>query len=506
MTLFTASDVAKAYGGVAALSGAGLALRAGEVHALMGENGAGKSTLIRILAGVEQADHASFSLCGQAIRIDGPQAAFAHGFRFIHQELNVVPQLSVAENIFLAQPYPLRAGCLVDWRKLNARATAALARLGIRSIDVRRQMARLGTGDQMLVRIAGALAGEGERQASVFVLDEPTAALTDEESERLFTVIGELTGRGAAVLYVSHRMDEVRRICDRVTVMRDGLTVATLDVADTSTAEIIRLMTGRDLENIYPARRAPIGEEIALDVEALDSRGAASVAFTLRKGEILGLAGLANAGQSEIVKALMGAQPARITGLDAAGRRLGRQTPPLAWAQGFALVPRERRREGLVLSRSITENIALPWLRSLSRGEVFLDRKRQAREAAGLAGKVRLKAKGLSQPCRHLSGGNQQKVVFARALAGSPSVLLLDEPTRGVDVGARAEIYALIREWSAAGRSIVMASSDLPELLGLCDRILVMRDGRQSAIVPAAGLTQAGLLHLFYAEPGREAA
>jgi ABC-type sugar transport system ATPase subunit len=500
MTLLSVVNAAKAYAGVPALVDASLELAAGEVHALMGENGAGKSTLIKILAGVVQADSCTIAIDGTDVRLDGPQAAFRYGLRFIHQELNVVPQLSVAENIFLSQPYPRRFGALVDWKAINRRASEALARLKIAGIKPHRKMARLSTGDQMLVRIAATLVSGGGAPARIFVMDEPTAALTGEESERLFEVIGELRAAGSAILYVSHRMDEVMRIADRVTVMRDGRMVKTLATRETGKKEIIRLMTGRDVAEAYPARTSPIGEAIVLDVRRLATPHLSGISFQLRQGEILGLAGLANAGQSGLLRAVMGADANEVRDIAAGGVPLDARNPAAAWKSGFAYVPRERRREGLMLSRSIVHNVTLPHLRETSLLEMFLDRRRERAVTEELGRQVRLKATRLSQLCRQLSGGNQQKVVFARAIADKPSILLLDEPTRGVDVGARFDIYTLIRELSASGTSVLMSSSDLPELLGLSDRILIMRDGRQHGIVPASGLSQADLLHLFYDE------
>lgn len=499
-TLLSISRAAKAYAGVPALADASLELGRGEVHALMGENGAGKSTLIKILAGVVQPDRCTLAIEGQETDIDSPRAAYRHGLRFIHQELNVVPQLSVAENIFLGQPYPRRFGVLVDWKAINRRAVAALARLKISGIKPGARMARLSTGDQMLVKIASTLvSGEGA-PARIFVMDEPTAALTGEESERLFAVIRELRATGCAVLYVSHRMDEVMRISDRVTVMRDGRTISTAATAATGKREIIRLMTGREVAEAYPPRATPLGAAVALDVRRLETQHVAGVSFQLRRGEILGVAGLANAGQSELLRAVIGADASAARDLALAGAPLIARHPAAAWRSGFAYVPRERRREGLMLSRSITENVTLPHLAETSLLEAFLNRRRERELTEELGRQVRLKAARLSQLCRQLSGGNQQKVVFARAIAGRPSILLLDEPTRGVDVGARFDIYTLIRELSASGTAVLLSSSDLPELIGLCDRILIMRNGRQDAIVPAAGLSEADLLHLFHEE------
>ena len=494
----------KSFNGVPALIDASLDLRAGEVHALIGENGAGKSTLIKLLAGVLPADSIQIALQGQPVTIQDAQAAFRLGLRFIHQELAVIPQLSVAENIFLSQPYPKRAGILVDWRRLNERARFVLAQLGVTHLDPRQLMARLSPGNQMLVSIARAFVGDdvksGQVSALVYVMDEPTAALTGQETAMLFNVIGRLRERGSAVLYVSHRLDEIFRIADRVTVMRDGRVVDTCSIGGVTPADLIRMMTGRTLQQVYPPREVPCGERVLLDVQNLRTSAVSDVSFQLRSGEIVGVAGLNGAGRTELLRALMGAD--RMLGGDILldGVPVGRLSPALAWRRGIAFVPEERRSQGLVLSHSVSSNVTLPQLRHLSRGRLFLDKRVERETSLRLAEAVRLRARRPSQIVRQLSGGNQQKVVFARALARPPRVLLLDEPTRGVDVGAKVDIYALIRHISAQGTGILMVSSDLPELLGMTDRILVMRDGRMVDDVPTAGLTEAALLALCYGE------
>ncbi len=495
--LLSLKGVTKRYGPSLVLNGAALELRAGEIHALMGENGAGKSTLIKILAGVTEPDSAQASLRGEPLSLHAGEA-FRHGFRFIHQELDVVPQLSVAENVFIAEPYPRRAGMFVDWRKLNAAARSALAELEVTHIAPSTRMARLGTGDRMLVKLASALLPSTGAPGSVYVLDEPTAALTGAEAERLFRVLRRLARTGCAVLYVSHRLDEVFEICDRVTVMRDGRTLATLKVPDTTPGDVIRLMTGREVTQTYPPRVNKVGTETVLAVRGLESGLVQGVNFSLRAGEILGVAGLAGSGRSELLHALVGA--ATVTGeVILAGQRL---KPDVArsWARGVALVPEERRAQGLVLSRSVRDNVTLPYLGAVSRGGVFLNRSKEKRLTRSLGESVRLKATGPQQTVRQLSGGNQQKVLFARAMAGAPRALLLDEPTRGVDVGAKYDIYTLVRGLSADGVGIVLVSSDLGEVVSLCDRVLVLVGGRQAALISAAGLTQDALLSLCYGE------
>lgn len=495
------SGLVKTFGPARALDGAALSLRGGEVHALMGENGAGKSTLIRILAGLEVADAGEVTLDGASLRLGSPAAAQAAGFRFLHQELHVVPALSVAENMHLARPYPQRFG-LVDWRALRAAASGALARLGVSHIDVRAAMGALGAGDQMLVRIAATLLSGGPAPWA-YVMDEPTAALTGAEAARLFQAIAALKAAGAGVLYVSHRMDEVMALADRITVLRDGAHVATRARAATSRDEIIRDMTGREMADLFPPRVAGTGGGgtggAVLAVRGLRAAGVGPVDFDVAAGEVLGVAGLSGSGRGALLRALIGALPrAGEVMLDGAALA---DTPAGAWAQGVAYVPRERRAEGIMPRRALAETIALPHLDRLSRFG-FWQRGRTMALVGRLAGDVRLKAVGPAQPVAELSGGNQQKVLFARALASAPRVLLLDEPTRGVDVGAKFDIYGLIRDLAATGAAVVVVSSDLPELIGLSDRIAVMQDGRIAAVLPAKGMTEAALLAACYGKDG----
>ncbi len=495
MSLLSLSNVSKAYAGVPALRAVSLDLAPGEIHALVGENGAGKSTLIRILAGVTAADEAEIAIDGRPVAIDGPHAAFTHGLRFIHQELNVVPTLSVAENIFLGRAYPTKLAGLIDWKRLAKEARTTLARLGIDHIDPRRKMARLGVGDRMLVCISAAFLDTAGAEARIYVMDEPTAALTGEEAERLFRVLQEIRKAGRAVLYVTHRLDEVVRLCDRVTVLRDGAVIATTPVAETSHDDIVRMMIGRQVDGAYPSPLAPVDAgSVVLSVRDLLGDGLKPVSFDLHRGEVLGIAGLSGAGQSEVLRLLIGADRPRQGRLSLSGQELGQRGLKAKWGSGLAYVPRERRSEGLVLTRPIYENVSLPHLDAMSRGGVILDRRRERALARSRGEDVRLKAVGPRQLCYQLSGGNQQKVVFARALAGEPAVLLLDEPTRGVDVGAKFDIYSLVREWTARGMAVIIASSDFPELLGMCDRIMVMRERALAAVLDADGLTEESLI------------
>ena len=499
MPLLSLTDVTKVYGAAPALKGVDLTIERGEIHALMGENGAGKSTLIKILAGVVAPDTAGIVFDGKPVSIGSPAQAHRLGLRFIHQEFNVVPALSVAENVFMGRPYPRRGGAFIDWKRLNAAAGETLARLGIDHIDPSRPLGTLSLGDQMLVRISSAFLGEDGAEARLYVLDEPTAALSKAESERLFTVLEQLRGQGTSVLYVSHRLDEIMRICDRATVIRDGRTVDTGRIADITHDDLVALMIGRKVEDAYPPRLAPPRDETALTVEGLLP---GLLAFDLRAGEVLGIAGLANSGQREILRALFGDAPSGRATMRLSGKAYRPSSPADAWRAGVAYIPRERRSEGLVLSRPIFENATLPHLRRHSRWGAFLTPRAERLTATDQGRLVRLKAAGVSQRARELSGGNQQKVVFAKALLGNPSLLLLDEPTRGVDVGAKFDIYTVIREMTARGMAVILVSSDLPELLGMADRIAVLREGAIAGIVAAGDVDEERLINLCYGRTG----
>jgi ABC-type sugar transport system ATPase subunit len=498
MSLLSIGHLRKAYGGVLALKNASLGLRAGETLALMGENGAGKSTLIKILAGAVAPDEGDIRVEGAAASLRSPEEAHQRGLRFIHQELNVVSGLSVAENIFLGRLYPRRLG-LVDWRALNARAHAALAALGVEHVAPEIIVSKLPVGDRMLVKIAAAFLEDDAAGARIFVMDEPTAALTREESERLFQIVGALRARGCGILFVSHRLDEVLAIAARITVLRDGETCATLNANDATKERLIELMTGRkDIagdRNSATPRNAPI----VLTVNGLARDGLHDISFDLCRGEILGFTGLAGAGPERLIRALAASAGAGQMTIE--GAPVALRGPADAWARGIALTPRERRAEGLLLKQDVASNVSLPHLKRLSRLRWFIDRREERARAVDMGRRVRLKASGPRQKAWTLSGGNQQKVLLARAVAGAPRVLLLDEPTRGVDVAAKFDIYAFLREITAAGASVLVVSSDLEELLRLCSRVAMLREGRIAATVPTEGLTPQRLLALCYGDP-----
>jgi ribose transport system ATP-binding protein len=492
--LLSAISVTKAYAGVPALSGASLVIAPGEIHALMGENGAGKSTLIKILAGVVAPDTAEITVNGERVGIDSTKAAYRLGLRFIHQEFNVVPTLSVAENIFMGRRYPRRAGLFVDWKALNREAQRALDRLGIDHINPSQNLGELSLGDQMLVRISAALLDD----AKLYVMDEPTAALTRDESERLFRVLREIRASGSSVLYVSHRLDEIMALCDKATVLRDGRSIDSGALTNITHDDLVALMIGRKVEEAYPKATAQPRETTVFAAAGLTTTGLNPVSFSLREGEVLGIAGLSGSGQGELIRAIFGDVKVTAGTMTLSSSPYAPSSPAAAWQSGVAYVPRERRAEGLVMRRPIFENITLAHLKRQSRAGTWLTPNREKRFAAELGANMRLKAVGPAQDVLELSGGNQQKVVFAKAVAGNPRLLLLEEPTRGVDVGAKFDIYSIVRELTAKGAAVVLVSSDLPELIGISTRIAVMRQSEITTIVDAAGLREDDLINLCY--------
>jgi D-xylose transport system ATP-binding protein len=477
--MLRATGLTKRFAGITALDNVSFDLRAGEVHALCGENGAGKSTLIKLLSGVHP--HGSYE---GRFEVDGVEARFASirdanaaGIAVIYQELSCIDEMTVAENLFLGHE-PTRFGWFVDSRECERRAAAALARFGV-ALDPAAPVHSLGIGAKQLLEIVKALL----RESRILVLDEPTAALAEHEVETLLAILDGLRAKGMGLIYISHRLEEVTRIADRVTVLRDGATVATMPIAAADTATLVHHMVGRDVRDLYPRRNSTIGAPI-LEVRDLTVAGddgvsrLHAISFDLRAGEVLGLGGLMGAGRTELLSHLYGAWGRRVAGrVKLAGANVDRGGPARRLRAGLALVTEDRRRFGLCLEESVAFNLSLSSLRELSRAGWMLRRAVLERSQRWFV-TLGIRASGLDARVGRLSGGNQQKVVLGRALMTAPRVVMLDEPTRGIDVGAKMEIYALINSLTSAGCAVLLVSSELPELIGISDRVLMLHEGR----------------------------
>ncbi len=469
----------KSFGAVRALEDGSVTLYPGEAHALLGENGAGKSTLVKILAGVHQPESGRLLIDGEPVVFNGPAASRAAGVSIIYQEPTLFPDLTVAENIFVGRQ-PLRWLRRINPAEMNARARAAFTRLGV-DIDPGRPARGLSVADQQIVEIAKAISFD----ARVIVMDEPTAALTLVEVDRLFDVAKALCAEGAAVLFISHRLEEVFQLCQRATIMRDGRFVRTAEVADLTIDNIIRSMVGRDLDALFPKTETEPGEVI-LAVDRLTREGVfTDVSFEVRRGEIVALAGLVGAGRSEVARAVFGMDRRDAGTVTVRGNALPNGSPRAAMAAGVALVPEDRRQQGLVMEMAIDHNVALASLANL-RENGLIRRSRERALAARWASRLQLKYGRVKNPVATLSGGNQQKVVLAKWLARTPQVLIIDEPTRGIDVGTKAEVHRLLDELVGQGIGVLMISSELPEVLGMADRVLVLREGRLVAEIARA--------------------
>jgi ribose transport system ATP-binding protein len=492
------SGICKSFPGVQALDEAELEVAQGEVHVLLGENGAGKSTLMKILCGQYAQDRGEVVLAGAEICPTSPLDAERLGLVMIHQELNLVPALTVADNIYLGHE-PTTAG-LMRGQAMRAGSRHVLERLGSR-VGPETRVDSLSVAEQQLVEIARAL----RQQARVLVMDEPTAALSDAEIEVLFDVIRSLCTDGVAVIYISHRMREIFSIGDRVTVMRDGRTIGVRQVAAASQDELIRLMVGRSIAEQIPKRTVPIGEPM-LEVEELARAGAlVPVSLSVRSGEILGVAGLMGSGRTELARAIFGADATDSGTVRVAGRPPGRRDPAGSIAAGIGFLTEDRKRQGLVLQCTVAENVTLTILDDLLRYGL-LDLGAERRRAGALVERLRIRAASLDQRVVDLSGGNQQKVVLARWLAARCRVLLFDEPTRGIDVGAKAEIYQLIGELVEQGVAVVLISSEMPELVGLADRVAVMHEGALGGILERSEVTPERILQFALGEGAATAA
>ncbi len=488
-------SIDKRFPGVHALDDVSMDVLPAEVHALVGENGAGKSTLMKILAGVYAPDGGEIIYKGESYLPHSPGAARDAGIITIYQELNLVPEMSVTENMYLGME--LAHGPFLDWRAMHRQARELLAERLHLDVDPHTAVGKLGVGQQQMVEVAKALLHE----ADIIIMDEPTAALSPREIDDLFQIVREMKSHGVSTIYISHHLDETFELSDRTTVLRDGHLVATLPTADLDTPELIRLMVGRDLASHDPKKPAPIGDEI-MRVEGLTRRGVfEDISFSARAGEIIGLAGLVGAGRTEVVRGIFGADPLDSGRVLIDGQEVSIRNPRDAIDHGIALLTEDRKGQGLVLLFDVRENITLPVLDRLTRGQLT-DTSKERGIAEAFIDRLAIKASSQEQLALNLSGGTQQKVVLSKWLAAEARVIIFDEPTRGIDVGAKAEIYEIMNELVAQGDTIVMISSELPEIMAMSDRVLVMQGGRIRGELSRAEATQERIMHFATASDG----
>ncbi len=479
----------KAFGTNQVLKGVDFELRPGEVHALMGENGAGKSTLMNILVGLHALDQGTITVDGKETVFSNPGEAEKQGITFIHQELNIWPDMTVLENLFIGRELNLPYG-LLDTRKMKRLAREQLQRLSV-DLPLSREAGACSVGQQQMIEIAKALMTE----AKVIIMDEPTAALTEREIVKLFEVIRSLKAEGVSIVYISHRMEEIFAICDRITVMRDGITVDTKDIPATNFDEVVRKMVGRELTERYPKRNPKPGE-VVLEVKNATRRGLfENVSFNVRAGEVVGFSGLMGAGRTEIMRAIFGLDKLDGGEIVLKGKKINIRRPEDAVRHGIGFITEDRKDEGLVLEFSIRENMALPNLFSFT-SKGFISSRKEKEFVDTLVKRLQVKTQSAETPAGSLSGGNQQKVVIAKWIGIGPSLLILDEPTRGVDVGAKREIYQLINELTDRGVAIIMVSSELPEVLGMSDRIIVVHEGHIGGELAGSEATQENIMTL----------
>ncbi|WP_456266234.1 MULTISPECIES: sugar ABC transporter ATP-binding protein [unclassified Bacillus (in: firmicutes)] len=482
-------NIHKAFGKNTVLSGVSFDLVTGEVHALMGENGAGKSTLMNLLTGLYSLDQGTIQIDGRETAFKNPKEAEQHGIAFIHQELNIWPDMTVLENLFIGKEIYTKLG-LLDTKKMKTLAQTQLARLSV-NLSLEQEAGSCSVGQKQMIEIAKALMTD----AKVIIMDEPTAALTEREIEKLFQVIESLKKEGVSIVYISHRMEEIFAICDRITIMRDGKTVDTKAIPETNFHEVVKKMVGRELTDRYPERTPSTGD-IVLEVKQAARKGQfQDISFSVKAGEIVGVAGLMGAGRTEMMRSLFGLDPLDQGEIWVHGKKAVIKKPSDAVKLGIGFITEDRKDEGLMLDASIRENIGLPNLKSFS-PKGLIDKKTEQDFVDLLIKRLTIKTASSDISARSLSGGNQQKVVIAKWIGIQPKVLILDEPTRGVDVGAKREIYQLMNELTDRGVAILMVSSELPEILGMSDRVLVIHEGTISGELDKTEATQERIMTL----------
>ena len=483
--ILSIKNITKRYPGVVALDNVSIDFKKGEVHALLGENGAGKSTLIKAIAGAIQADAGEIIINGKSFTQLTPHSAKNEGIEVIYQEFNLLESLSVAENICFGE----KTGNLVSIKEMERKSKAIFDLMGV-TLDLKAQVRNLPSSQKQLVEIGKSVS----RNAKILIMDEPSAPLSVTEIDKMFDIVRKLKAKGVTIIYISHRMEEIFEIADRVTVLRDGKFIATKDIGNTTIKELINLMVGRELNQTYPAKKAPIGETI-LEIKHLYGNGDEDINLSLRKGEILGLAGLVGCGRTELARVIFGADKMDKGEILIHGQRVRIHLPKDAIAHGIGLIPEDRKLQGCFLEKQIRWNISIANIRSLCKQSI-IDTKLETKQASTYKDILNIKTPSLEQMTKNLSGGNQQKVVLAKTLATNSEILIFDEPTRGIDVGAKHEIYNLMVELASQGKAILMITSDMPELLGMSDRILILHEGKIAGELQKKDFTQDRILEL----------
>lgn len=490
------SGISKAFNGNVVLNNVQFTLKEGEIHALMGENGAGKSTLMKILSGIYTKDSGEIKVDGQVVNFKSPKDAEKHGIVVIHQELNILPDLTVAENLFLGKEKTYGKFGILKTKEMEKETSELLSKLGL-NVNPKMRAGDLSVGKQQIIEIAKAISSN----AKYIIMDEPTAALTDREIHTLFKTIRELKAKGISFVYISHRMEEIFAICDRITILRDGQYVGVRNIPETTFDEIVSMMVGRELGERFPERHCEIGE-VKLEVRNLSSNGLfENVSFTVRKGEVVGVAGLMGAGRTEVAETIFGYRKAHKGDIIIDGKKVSIKSPIDAMKQKIGYVTEDRKIKGLVLDFSIQENISLANLKKVSSSGI-VNKDKESKLVNQYIEQLRIRTSSPKQSAKSLSGGNQQKVVLAKWLGTEPEILILDEPTRGVDIGAKKEIYQIINDLAQAGVAILMISSELPEVIGMADRVIVMHEGKLTGEVSKSEMTQEKIMH--YATGGEK--
>jgi ABC-type sugar transport system ATPase subunit len=470
--VLTMDNITKSFSGNKVLHAVSFNLKAGEVHALMGENGSGKSTLMKILMGIYHGEKGTIRLFGEELVFSGPVQALEHGIAMIHQELSPVLDMEIAENIFIGREIRDRSGLLVNIREMRRQAAKLLAQFSL-DLDPMTKMRSLSVGQRQLIEIIKAISCN----AKIIIMDEPTSAITEKEAELLFEQIRRLRSQGVSIIYISHKMEEIFKISDRITVLRDGNYIGTRNAVELNAGELIKMMVGRELSDVFPKKTVPLGD-VVLRVSGVSlGNRVKQVGFELRKGEILGIAGLVGAGRSELVESIFGLRKKDGGKVEINGRPVTINCPQDAIRRSIALITEDRKMTGLNLRGSVGNNITIVSIKQLTKHRL-LNRRREQDCAASFVDKLRIKPPGIGTQTLALSGGNQQKVVIAKWLVGDPGIIIMDEPTRGIDVGAKRDIYLLMGDLAEKGKSLIMISSEMPELIGMCDRIIVLAEGK----------------------------